>query len=269
MPPTRFALVRMRSLAGVLLVLALALPGCAVPGPGLPAAERGRRLAERTGCFACHGPEGLRGAGNPGRPERRVPGYGDEIMMYAKSVGEIREWIRDGSTAAKRASQTWRAERERGALRMPAFGRRLSAAQIEDLVAFVAAASGMREPSDSLARAGLARAGQLGCTGCHGAGGRLARPNPGSLRGFVPPWDGPDFPDLVRGRAEFEEWVGHGVTRRFDDNPPARWFLHRATLRMPAFESHLQPGDLDALWAYVSWLRSPAAHADTAAAARP
>jgi len=77
LPPTRFALVRMRSLAGVLLVLALALPGCAVPGPGLPAAERGRRLAERTGCFACHGPEGLRGAGNPGRPERRVPGYGD------------------------------------------------------------------------------------------------------------------------------------------------------------------------------------------------
>ncbi len=149
--------------------------------------------------------------------------------MYARSPGQIREWIRDGSTSTRRQSATWREQRERGNLRMPAFGR------------------------------GLARAGQLGCTGCHGPGGRLARPNPGSLRGFVPPWDGPDFPELVRDRREFDEWVERGISRRFERNALARYFLERAVLKMPAHRRYLAPGDLDALWGYVTWLRKPRA----------
>jgi mono/diheme cytochrome c family protein len=246
----------------LILALAAALPACTALGPGLPAAERGRRLAERTGCFSCHGPEGARGAANPGRLDRAVPGFGSDVMMYAKSAEDIRSWIREGSTPAKRASETWRKERERGTLRMPAFGNRFGSREIEDLVAFVEAVSGTPAPAegDTLASLGLERASKLGCVGCHGPGGRLARPNPGSLRGFVPPWDGPDFPELVRGRAEFEEWVKRGVTRRFEGNPAARWFLRRAVLKMPAYEAHLEPGDLDALWAYVTWLRAhPAA----------
>lgn len=43
--------------------------------PQLPPAERGRRLAERTGCFGCHGPGGIRGAANPGRMDRTVPTF--------------------------------------------------------------------------------------------------------------------------------------------------------------------------------------------------
>src|SRR2546428_502506 len=35
--------------------------------PRLTAAERGRRLAERTGCFGCHGPEGMEGTADRGR----------------------------------------------------------------------------------------------------------------------------------------------------------------------------------------------------------
>ena len=226
--------------------------------PALPAAERGRRLALRTGCFACHGPEGERGASNPGRADKTVPDFGDDLMMFAKSREEIREWIRDGATAAKRRSETWRRERERGTLRMPAFGRRLRSGQIEDLVAFVEAAGGRPEPEDSLAARGLERSRALGCNGCHGPGGRLARPNLGSLKGYVPSWDGRDFTELVRDRAEFGEWVERGVSRRFEKNPLARFFLDRAVLRMPAFEKHLKPGDVDSLWAYVSWLRRAA-----------
>ena len=243
----------------LLLVLAAVIPAC---GPGLPPAERGRRLAERTGCFACHGPEGTRGTANPGRLDRTVPGFEGDVMMFAKSPDDIRAWIHDGSTPAKRASETWRKQRERGTLRMPAFGKRLGARDIDDLVAFVEVMSGVPAPAgDSLASDGLERAGKLGCAGCHGPGGRLARRNPGSLRGFVPPWDGPDFPDLVHGRAEFDEWVQRGVSRRFEGNPAARWFLRRAVLKMPAYETHLEPGDLDALWAYVTWLRGNGAGA--------
>jgi mono/diheme cytochrome c family protein len=242
-----------------LLVAALVLAGAAaafrVFQPRLPAAERGRRLAERTGCFGCHGPEGIRGAANPGRTDKTVPTYEGDVMMYAKSPGEIREWIRDGVTSKRAKSQTWRKERERGALRMPAFKDRLSERQIDELVAYVMAVSGTSEPEDSLAARGRERAGALGCVGCHGAGGRLARPNPRSLKGYVPAWDGADFPELVRGRDEFREWVEDGVSVRFKGNPVARFFLDRAVLKMPAYRHHLAPGDLEALWAYVEWLR--------------
>lgn len=224
--------------------------------PRLTPAERGRRLAERTGCFGCHGPEGTHGTANPGRTDRTVPTFRGDVMMYADDAGEVREWIRDGVSAKRARSKTWQEQRKKGALRMPAFRSRLSDREVDDLVAFVLAQSGTPEPEDSLVAHGLERAEGLGCTGCHGAGGRLARRNPGSLKGYVPSWDGADFPELVRGRAEFGEWVEEGVSRRFSTNPVARWFLRRAVLHMPAYREHLAPGDVDALWAYVTWLRS-------------
>jgi mono/diheme cytochrome c family protein len=224
--------------------------------PRLTAAERGRRLAERTGCFACHGPGGIRGVSNPGRSDETVPTYEGDVMMYAKTAGEIHQWIRDGVTERRAHSRTWRAKRDSGALRMPAFAGRLSERDIDDLVAYVMAMSGMPEPEDSLAASGLGRIESLGCVGCHGAGGRLAQRNPGSFKGYVPSWDGDDFPELVRDSTEFAEWVSHGVSRRFERDRLARFFLRRAVLEMPAYERHLVPGDLEALWAYVQWLRS-------------
>lgn len=244
------------------VTLALAALGGTAAGflifrPRLPAAERGRRLAERTGCFGCHGAEGTQGAANPGRTDGTVPEFGGELMMFAQGREEVREWIRDGVTAARAKSKTWQTQRDKGALRMPAFGKRLSESEIEDLTEFVVAASGAYSAPDSLAARGLERAESLGCLGCHGAGGRMARPNPGSLKGYVPSWDGADFPELVSGRAEFQEWVERGVSRRFESNPIARFFLDRAVLRMPPYRTHLDVGDVDALWAYVQWLRSP------------
>jgi mono/diheme cytochrome c family protein len=234
--------------------------------PRLTATERGRRLAEKTGCFGCHGPEGLQGTANPGRPENTVPSF-KALMMYAKNETEVREWIRDGVTSARAKSETWRANRKAGALRMPDFGDKLNSRQIEDLVAYVTAVSGDYGPQDSLPAAGLARVEALGCTGCHGAGGRLERVNPGSLKGYVPSWDGPDFPELVRDRHEFDEWVTRGNTKRFETNPMAMYFLKRARLHMPKYERFLVPGDLDLIWAYVQWLRGPRT-ASTAAPAQ-
>jgi len=224
--------------------------------PDLPPAERGRRIAERTGCFGCHGPGGLRGANNPGRTDRTVPNFEGDVMMYAETPGEVREWIRDGVTRKKAASATWRSDRDRGALVMPAYGRHLGPRDIADLVACVLAASGTPEPDDSLAARGLERADALGCTGCHGPCGRFARPNPGSWKGCVPSWDSADFAELVRDSTEFREWVEHGTSRRFHANPLARFFLERAAFRMPAFRTQLESGDVPALWRYVTWLRA-------------
>jgi mono/diheme cytochrome c family protein len=235
--------------------------------PDLPAAERGRRVAERAGCAACHGPDGIRGTPNPGRQDGSVPTYEGDVMMFADGADEIRQWIRDGATAKRAQSESWRAARARGALRMPAFKGRLSEREIDDLVAFVVAMSGAPEPPDGPARHGRERAQALGCFGCHGSGGRLARPNPGSLKGYVPSWDGRDFAELVRDRGEFGEWVEDGVAHRLRADPVARYFLRRATLHMPAFRRHLEPGDVDSLWAYVAWLRGTPAPGSPAARA--
>ncbi len=248
----------MRAAGAILALLLLAaVLGLIATRPRLPAAERGRRLAERTGCFACHGAGGLKGASNPGRTDRTVPGFTDDVMMYAKTREEIREWIDDGVTEKRAKSVTWREQKTRGALKMPAFGHRLADSQIDELVEYVAAVSDLSAPAESSAAGrGLARAEALGCVGCHGAGGRLAGRNPGSLKGYVPSWDGADFAELVQSREEFGEWVEHGVSPRLDRNPLARFFLRRAVLHMPAYREHLDPGDLDALWAYVQWLRA-------------
>ena len=240
----------------VVAALSAAAVGLASLRPRLTPAERGRRLAERLGCFGCHGPGGIHGASNPGRSDHTVPEFGDDLMMYAKTRNDVAEWIDDGVTAARRRSVTWRTQRERGALKMPAFGSRLSPVQISDLAEFVLATAGEPEPRDSLARAGLARLGALGCAGCHGPGGLYARPNPGSLKNYIPSWDGDDFPELVRSREEFDQWVKRGISERFDHNWLARFFVRRAVIVMPRFEKHLQPGDLDLLWDYVRWLRA-------------
>jgi mono/diheme cytochrome c family protein len=256
----------MKRIALVLLMLAMAglVLWTAVFRPKLTPAERGRRLAERTGCFGCHGPEGTAGTNNPGRTENTVPSF-RSLMMYANGEDDVRDWIEDGTTPSRAKSETWRANRKAGALRMPAFKKRLSAREIDDLVAFVMATSGDDAPEDSLALVGRERATELGCVGCHGAGGRFARPNPRSLKGYIPPWDGADFPDLVRDRHEFDEWVTDGNTTRFRTNPMAMYFLRGAVLHMPEYRRFLKPRDLDALWAYVQWLRGP----HKAAASRP
>ena len=252
------------ALVALFVVLASTLAWTAMTRPELPSAERGRRLADAHGCAGCHGAGGTSGASNPGRSDRTVPGYTGDLMMYASDAHAVREWILDGAPAKKRASEQWRRQRDAGALVMPAYRGRLRAREVDDLVAYVMAVNGSPAPTDSLARAGLERADALGCTGCHGAGGRFARPNPGSFKGVVPSWDGRDFAELVHSEAEFGEWVDKGVSSRFAGNPIARAFLTRATLRMPAYERHLEPGDRAALWAYVQWLRSPAAAPDSA-----
>jgi mono/diheme cytochrome c family protein len=256
----------MRPLAAVVLAGALAAAGWWwFARPQLPPAERGRRLAEAHGCFTCHGPAGRHGAANPGRRDKSVPTFAGDLMMYAHDAGDVRAWILDGSTARKRESQTWREQRDAGALRMPAYRGALSPGQVSDLVAYVMLVSDSPEPTDSLALAGRERATALGCVGCHGPGGRLAPPNPGSLKGYVPSWDGADFHELVRDEVEFREWVGKGISTRVRANPAARFFLERARLRMPAYEHHLESGDLEALWAWVRWVRSPEASPDSSA----
>ena len=220
----------------------------------LPPAERGRRIAEREGCFACHGPGGIHGAPNPGSPAG-VPDFGsDELRQASDHV--IREWVRDGISAVRANDEEWLKRRAAAVLEMPAFGDKVTQGELDDLVAFVKTAGEINPPTTPLERRGYDRARELGCFGCHGPGGRLSLPKPGSLKGYIPSWDGEDFPQVVVGRDEFDQWVKHGISDRFKDSPFASVYLERATIQMPAFSEHLRPDDLEAMWAYIEWLRA-------------
>ncbi|RME47827.1 MAG: cytochrome c, partial [Deltaproteobacteria bacterium] len=76
---------------------------------------------------------------------------------------------------------------------------------------------------------------------------------PGAFKGYIPGWGSRDYFELVRNEAELREWILEGISKRFRDNPLARHFLDRQTIRMPAYRGHLSPEELDDLVAYITW----------------
>ncbi|HEV7517049.1 MAG TPA: hypothetical protein VGR07_12180, partial [Thermoanaerobaculia bacterium] len=88
-----------------------------------------------------------------------------------------------------------------------------------------------------------------------GPEGRGLVADPGSLKGYVPTWDGPDYPDLVRSDAELRQWVKNGTPDRFRANPAARHILETEALKMPAFGERIKDEEVEALLAYVKWVR--------------
>jgi len=215
------------------------------------AVERGRAVAVRAGCFGCHGPGGVAGIPNAGaKGGGAVPSWnGGTWMMYNESEGDVRAWILDGHPPGREPDR-------KALLAMPAYKWRLRTGEVDDLTAYVLAVSGFGKIEDEKAAAGRDAAVRLGCFGCHGPEGRGLTSNPGSFKGYVPPWDGADYPDLVRNEAEFRQWVRNGVSDRFRGNPAARHFLVGEAIHMPAFGARASDADLDALSAYVRWVRA-------------
>lgn len=216
--------------------------------------QRGWAVAEAHGCFGCHGPGGVVGLTDPGGGVGGVPTFfHDDVTAHARDESEIREWILDG-----RLRRFPKEDDPGGAsllIEMPAWRDVLTTGEVDALVAYVGAASNFRAPGDPRAQTGREAAARLGCFGCHGPGGRGAVANPRSLKGYVPPWDGPDFGELVRDERELREWILDGRPRRLQDNPIARWFLDRQALKMPAYRGHLETAEADRIVDYIHWLR--------------
>ena len=64
---------------------------------------------------------------------------------------------------------------------MPAYRSFVTAAQVDDLVAYLRAASGQILPDEALAQRGAELASDLGCFACHGPLGAGGVRNPGSF----------------------------------------------------------------------------------------
>jgi len=108
--------------------------------PSVPeAAYEGRVIADRHGCFGCHGPSGMGGGGNPGSLKNHIPAWdGEEFAELVRDEAELREWILDGRP--RRLADDWLARRflDRQLIQMPAYRALLSDDDVTKLVAYVA-----------------------------------------------------------------------------------------------------------------------------------
>jgi mono/diheme cytochrome c family protein len=216
---------------------------------------RGRRLAQDLGCFTCHGPAGRSGVPNPGSLLEAVPSFHEGTpMMFVGGDQDLREYILDGAPAAKLARPSYRKEMEGQAIRMPAFRNWLDKRDTDALVAFVRAASDLAVVPDGPAHDGAEVARRVGCFACHGEMGSGGLPNPGSLKGYIPGFIGPDFDELVRDDEELRVWIAEGEIPRLRNNPAAALFLDKQRIQMPAYGRFLKADEIDQLVAYVRWL---------------
>lgn len=108
-------------------------------GPEMPeAAYEGRAIAERLGCFGCHGPSGMGGVGNPDSLTGHIPAWdGREFGELVRDDAELREWILDG-----RISRLWddpvaRQFLEGQIIEMPAYRDFVSDSDLDTLVGYV------------------------------------------------------------------------------------------------------------------------------------
>jgi mono/diheme cytochrome c family protein len=222
----------------------------------LGSVQRGWKVAHANGCFTCHGDGGHRGMPDPGHGLEDVPPFsGGLITMYASSVGEIREWIQDGMPKRIRNDPEQLKLREKAIILMPAWRDLIQGRDLDDLVAYVKAASDFETPKDEHAEEGRQVALKFGCFNCHGPQGRGAMPNVRAFKGYIPSWDGPDFPELVQNDQELREWILEGGSKRLEGNRVARFFLQRQPVKMPAYKGYVTPDELDRLVDYFHWLR--------------
>ncbi len=106
--------------------------------PAPEAAAAGRDVAARFGCFSCHGLEGRFDTPNPGSLKGYVPAWsGADFPELARDDREIREWVRDGGPKRLRGNPVAAFFLHRQAIRMPAFGDRVSEDELRQVVAYI------------------------------------------------------------------------------------------------------------------------------------
>ena len=104
----------------------------------LGAVQRGWSVADRKGCFTCHGPGGLRGMPNPGYGLGDVPPWaGGLVTMYAENEQELREWILDGIPQRLKGDPEQMKLREGMVVEMPAWRGQISEQQIDQIWAYI------------------------------------------------------------------------------------------------------------------------------------
>jgi len=102
------------------------------------AVYEGQKIAQRLGCFGCHGPSGIGGVQNPGSFKGHIPPWqGDDFADLVRNEAELREWIRDGRIQRLWENPLARHYLEAQKIQMPAYRRHLSEMELDKIVAFI------------------------------------------------------------------------------------------------------------------------------------
>lgn len=267
-----------RPTAGKILGLVLlGLCGLAIAGtafiqverqPEASPVSRGARLTEEAGCYACHGrsEEEPRFNLRQTAPDKWRPK--NNPSFWESDITEVKvlvDWIANGVPAADAE------EHKKLFIRMPAYRDRLTAAEIEDIAAWILAeglklrvdlsarqapAAGAVLTSDQLLVAGDTLARRHGCYQCHGELGQGGVPNPDSFKGYIPGFQGKDFLKLTADgdRVEVLHWIDHGRGRAVESGllgPVAKKFFDGQAIPMPGYRDHLSAGEKELLADYL------------------
>ena len=106
--------------------------------PDDPKASEGRDVANRLGCFNCHGPQGRGTMPNPRAFKGYIPSWdGPDFEELARDDSEIREWILDGRPRRLQQSRLARFHLDRQGVQMPAYRGHLAPGEVDRLVDYI------------------------------------------------------------------------------------------------------------------------------------
>ncbi len=101
-------------------------------------ARAGADIAQRTGCFNCHGPQGRGSLPSVRAFKGYIPSWdGRDFGVLAQDDREIRLWILDGGTRRLWANPVVRWFLERQPVKMPSYRGHLTEEQVERLIDYI------------------------------------------------------------------------------------------------------------------------------------
>jgi cytochrome c oxidase subunit 2 len=213
--------------------------------------ERGERAFVHRGCFACHR---LDGSTLVGPPLNEI--FGTRVLVEGGRMVPVDEaYLRESIVDPRAAVVAGYAQH------MTDFN--LSAAEVEDLVAFIraqthAAAPAPVQQADFVAR-GQSLFAARGCRACHGSGAREPAPNPGAIGERVPELQSLAERMMLDGPAEARVAIGlleRGVPALAARVPPPFPSYPRFVAQLQAVRTKIEGGGLPAP-AYPGRLNPP------------
>jgi enamine deaminase RidA (YjgF/YER057c/UK114 family)/mono/diheme cytochrome c family protein len=211
-----------------------------------PAAVRGAEVAQRMGCFGCHGPAGSNPIADPAAPAGHVPSWQGGATAF-NDERQLREWIMKAPQYGAPGARL---------VAMPGYQGRLSEQELEELVAYFRAVSGWAPEIPGDAAQGRNIATRLGCFGCHGPSGMGGVPNPGSSRGYMPAWHGQEFNERTSNAEQLRKWIMDGQTLGTSAEATAHGPPTVPVIHMPSYGKYLTDDEYRKLAAYMNWQKS-------------
>jgi mono/diheme cytochrome c family protein len=101
-------------------------------------ATQGKEVADRLGCFNCHGPQGRGSPPNLRAFKGYIPAWdGADFTELARNDDEVREWILDGRPKRLENHPVARFFLGRQPIQMPGYRGHITDAEVEQLLAYI------------------------------------------------------------------------------------------------------------------------------------